>query len=100
MKKKVVIVGGNDCMVCKYKNVCKEYNCKAKVFTQMKGTMKAQIGSPDLLILFTSTVSHKMVQCTLAEVKGKDLEIKRAHSSSLSSLKGILNEYADDYAYN
>ncbi len=28
----VVIVGGNDCMVCQYKNICKKYSYKAKVF--------------------------------------------------------------------
>ena len=30
----VVIVGGNDCMVCRYKRICKEFDYKAKVFTQ------------------------------------------------------------------
>ena len=24
----VVIIGGNECMVCKYKSLCKEYQCK------------------------------------------------------------------------
>ena len=33
----VVIVGGHDRMVCQYKKICKEHNCKAKVFTQMPG---------------------------------------------------------------
>ena len=32
----VVIVGGHDRMVSQYKKICKEYNCKAKVFTQIK----------------------------------------------------------------
>ena len=31
----VVIIGGHDRMVHQYKKVCKNYNCKAKVFTQM-----------------------------------------------------------------
>lgn len=29
----VVIVGGHDRMVTQYKKICKEYHCKAKVFT-------------------------------------------------------------------
>ena len=65
----VVIVGGNDCMVCQYKTLCKKYGHRAKVFTQMTSTMKDQIGSPDLLVLFTATVSHKMVRCVLSECK-------------------------------
>ena len=77
----IVIVGGNDCMVCQYKNLCKEYKCDAKVFTQMKGTLKNKIGSPDLLILFTNTVSHKMVKCAVSEAKGHGTPIARANSS-------------------
>ena len=54
----VVIVGGNDCMVCRYKNICKKYSYKAKVFTQVPSDFKSKIGSPDLVVLFTSTVSQ------------------------------------------
>lgn len=28
----VVIVGGNECMVRDYKNLCESYSCKAKSF--------------------------------------------------------------------
>ncbi len=48
----IVIVGGHDCMVCQYKKICKSYNCKAKVFTQMSAKLGSQIGKPDLIILF------------------------------------------------
>lgn len=89
----IVIVGGNDCMVCKYKDLCNKYSCKAKVFTQMSG-LKSKIGTPDLLVLFTNTVSHKMVKTALAETKGQNMKIARCHSSSMSALKGILEEHA------
>ncbi len=46
----VVIVGGHDRMVHQYKKICKQYKCKAKVFTQMSGSLKEQIGSPTLLV--------------------------------------------------
>lgn len=49
----VVIVGGHDRMVTKYKQICKKYNYKAKVFTQMSADLNKQIGSPDLMVLFT-----------------------------------------------
>ena len=51
----VVIIGGHDRMVCQYKKVCKSFNCKAKVFTQMSATLSKQIGNPDLIVLFTNT---------------------------------------------
>lgn len=89
----VVIVGGNECMVRRYKEICDEYHCKSKVFPKTDGALKG-IGSPDLLVLFTGTVSHKMVRSTLYETKGKDIKIVRCHTSSASALRSILNEHA------
>lgn len=86
----VVIVGGNDRMVCQYKELCREYNCDAKVFTQMTGALKKKMGSPDLLILFTNTVSHKMVISAASEAKRINASVERCHSSSLSALREIL----------
>ena len=68
----VVIVGGNDCMVCRYKRICKEYDYKAKVFTQVPSDFKSKIGSPDLVVLFTSTVSHSMVRCAIKEAQAQE----------------------------
>ena len=65
-----------------YKQICKRYRCKAKVFTRMSGNLKTQIGQPDLIILFTSTVAHKMVHCALKEAQRYNIPVERAHSSS------------------
>ena len=78
----------------RYIDLCREYKCRAKVFTKMKGGLKSQIGSPDLLVLFTSTMSHKMVRCALSEIKGKDTAIARSHTSSMAALKSILEQHA------
>ena len=86
----VVIVGGNDCMVCRYKRICKEFDYKAKVFTQVPSDFKSKIGSPDLVVLFTSTVSHSMVRCALKDAQRKNVDIVRSHTSSSSALKTIL----------
>ncbi len=88
----IAIVGGNDRMVQRYKETCKEYNCKAKVFTQ-PCSLKTQVGSPDLLILFTNTVSHKMVKAALKATTEKNVKVVRSHSSSLFALKNILEEH-------
>ena len=86
----VVIIGGHDRMVSQYKKICKNYKCKAKVFTQMSACLDKQIGRPDLLILFTNTVSHKMIKCALDEVDASRTEIVRCHTSSGSALTEIL----------
>lgn len=90
----IVIVGGNECMERQYKELCQEYGCSAKVFTRMKDGLKRKIGNPDLLVLFTSTTSHKMVRCALDETKGTSTVVARSHSSSMSALKKILMEHA------
>ncbi len=79
-------------MVCQYKKICKEYNCKAKVFTQMSANLSDQIGRPDLVILFTNTVSHKMVRCAVTEAERSNVEIIRCHTSSGSALNEILEK--------
>ena len=86
----IVIIGGHDRMVCQYKKICKSYNCKAKVFTQMAAGLDKQIGRPDLLVLFTNTVSHKMIKCAVDEAKRSDIEIVRCHTRSGSALSEIL----------
>lgn len=89
----VVIVGGHDRMVCTYKEICKKYKCKSKVFTQMPTNMKSLIGSPDLLVLFTNTVSHKMVENAVKAGEKSGVKIVRSHSSSACALKSILDEH-------
>lgn len=91
----VVIVGGHDRMVCQYKKICKEYNCKAKVFTQMCGNLSSKIGNPDLVILFTNTVSHKMVRCAVAAAEKNQVDIIRCHTSSGSALNDIMKTVSD-----
>lgn len=89
----IVIIGGNERMENQYKEICKQHKCKAKVFTKKMANLKNQIGNPDLMILFTSTVSHKMVQCAVSESERNNITIERSHSSSASALKNILKGY-------
>ena len=88
----VVIIGGHDRMVRQYKEICENHKYKAKVFTQMKTGLDKLIGRPDLLILFTNTVSHKMVRCVLDEVDEDRTDIVRCHTSSGTALAEILED--------
>lgn len=89
----VVIIGGNERMVCQYSDICKDFGCKAKVFAKENGPIRKKIGNPDLLILFTNTVSHKMVLAAAQEAKRNNIPVARIHTSSAAALKGVLNEY-------
>lgn len=79
-------------MVCQYKKICKAHRCRAKVFTQMSGNLKEKIGNPDLVVLFTNTVSHKMVRCALSEAERANADVVRCHTSSKTALEEILSE--------
>lgn len=89
----VVIVGGNECMVCKYQETCKKHGCSAKVYVKEKGGFSKRMGVPDLMILFTNTVSHKMVTSAVNEAKKNKIPIARSHSSSIWALNDVLSRY-------
>ena len=89
----VVIIGGNERMVCQYTDICKDYGCKAKVFPKEQGSVKKKIGNPDLMILFTNTVSHKMVITASQEAKKNNIPIARIHTSSATALRSVLDEH-------
>ena len=89
----VVIVGGNDRMATKYQDICKAYKCKSKVFTQMPADFENKIGSPDLVIVFTGTCSHKMLGGVKKHSEKIGTPVRHLHSSSVSALKNLLSEY-------
>ena len=89
----VVILGGNECMIRKYKELCREYRCSAKVIPKMGGTLKGRLGNPDLLVMFTDTISHKMVRNALSETRGQDTVVHRCRSSSISALRDVLESH-------
>lgn len=89
----VVIVGGNECMERKYRELCEAYSCKSKVYTKLTGRFK-NFGTPDLLVLFTNTMSHKMLHTVMSETKGSNVRIVRSPQSSATALKNILDEHA------
>lgn len=66
--------------------------CKAKVYAKMTNALK-DFGSPDLIVLFTSTMSHKMLRSVMNEAKKQDLNIARCSRSSISALKDILAQH-------
>lgn len=94
----VVIVGGNERMERIYTDLCREHGYRAKVFTKASGDISKKLGSADLFVLFTNTVSHNLVQTALREARRCNADVERCHSSSLSALKSILQERCERVA--
>ena len=86
----IVIVGGHDRMHCRYKEICKSFGCKCKIFTQCPANFQNQIGSPDLIIVFTKTVAHKMLHVACMQAERTGAKIKHCNSSSACALNKML----------
>lgn len=95
----IVIVGGNECMIRKYRELCEEYRFKAKIYPKMNNGMK-NIGNPDLLVIFTNTMSHKMLRSVQSEIKRQKIQVERSHTSSMSALKNILQKHIEGVTDN
>ena len=86
----IVLVGGHERMEDEYKVIAGRFGHKIKVFTKMPPRFNKTIGVPDAILLFTSTVSHKMVHTAVKEAKKKRIPVLRCHTSSGSSLEEVL----------
>lgn len=89
----IVIVGGHDCMHCQYKEICKKHGCKCKVFTQCPANFQNQIGTPEMIVVFTKTVAHKMLNAATKQAEKSGTTIRYVNSSSANALRAILSEH-------
>ena len=88
----VVIVGGNERMARQYEDLCREYSCRAKIFMKTDRGIQ-NFGTPELLVLFTSTMSHKMLDIATGQAKKRNIRVARCHTSSMSALRNILETH-------
>lgn len=88
----VVIVGGNERMARQYEDLCREYSCRAKIFMKTDRGIQ-NFGTPDLLVLFTSTMSHKMLDIATGQAKKRNIRVARCPTSSMSALRNILETH-------
>ncbi len=92
----IVVVGGHDRMHGEYRTVCRKLGHSVKVYTQMPARFEKTIGKPDGIVVFTGTVSHKMVNVAVKEAKRKKIPVMRSHSSSASALAELLKKLGED----
>jgi hypothetical protein len=87
----IVLIGGHERMYERYIRLAKKRGHKLKVMSKMKTDLTKRIGSPDGIIVFTSTVSHKMVVVTDATAKKKEIPIIRCHTSSQNAFESTMD---------
>lgn len=88
----ILLIGGHERMEEIYKRKVKERGHKLKVMSKMKTDFTKRIGNPDAIIIFTNTVSHKMVVATEIMAKKNEVAIIKCHTSSQSALDNILDD--------
>ena len=88
----VVILGGNECMAGRYEDICRDCRCKAKVYLMNERGIQ-NFGNPDLLILFTGAMSHKMLSVAIEQAKKRNIQVVRRSSGSAAALRSILKEF-------
>lgn len=86
----ILIVGGHDRMHDAYKSIGNKHGHEIKVITQRPPRFEKIIGSPDGIVLFTSTASHCMVAAAVKEAKRKNIPVVRCHNSSAVSLENSI----------
>lgn len=75
-----------------YRRKGKERGHKLKVMSKMKTDFTRRIGNPDAIIIFTNTVSHKMVIAAENMAKKNAVAIIKCHNSSQFALENILDD--------
>ena len=88
----IVVIGGNERMESCYKSIAKSFGYKSKIYTKMCRKMSNSIGTPDAIIIFTSTVSHKMTMKAEEEAKKQHIPILRSHSSGKVAFENCIKE--------
>ena len=89
----VVIVGGHDRMVCQYKKICKQYNCKAKVFTCIFVTF-----SVTSCVCNSSVRLHLyVIRCLMQPVTIHLLSVRSCYAVSIWRMKGFKLEIRSRY---
>lgn len=88
------LVGGMDRLHKDYKKAARKKGVKLKTFTGKERNMRAMIGTPDLIIIFTDKCSHKARTLALQHAKARNIPVTQSHSCGVSSLKDCLDGQA------
>ena len=78
----LLVVGGNERMKRDYINLGKEKGYKTKVILNMSSKALKDFGSPNAVVMFTSTVSHKLKTVIETQAKKKNIPVIRHYNNS------------------
>ena len=88
----LLVIGGNERMKRDYINLAKEEGYKTKIILNMSSKALKDFGRPDAVVMFTSTVSHKLKTVVETQAKKKNIPVIRHYNSSKVSFKECLGK--------
>lgn len=88
----LLVIGGHERMEKDYYKIAKNRGYKPKIYTTMSSQVKNSIGSPDAIIIMTSTVSHKLTKIVESQAKKMNIPIFRHKNSSKVAFNECLSE--------
>lgn len=88
----IILVGGHDRMSGQYKLIASKYGVKMKIYNKLPPRFSKSIGSPDVIVLFTDTVSHKMANIASKEARKKSIPVELCHNSSQNTFESKIKK--------
>ena len=88
----LLVVGGNERMKRDYINLGKEKGYKTKVILNMSSKILKDFGTPNAVVMFTSTVSHKLKTVVETQAKKKNIPVIRHYNNSKVSFMECLDK--------
>ena len=86
------LVGGMDRLRKDYIDAARTLGVTLKVFTGQERSIKSQLGELDMMILFTSKVSHAARQEAIKHAKSNKIPLHMIHSSGVSALRKCIEQ--------
>ena len=96
----VAVVGGVKSLEYNYKMILKQNSNRFKLFNKMTPDFDKRIKNVDSVIMFTSTISHKMATNCRKLCRRKNILLVACHSSSINGLKVALKEICNNDCEN
>lgn len=88
------LIGGMDRLRKDYIDTARDLGVDLKVFTGQERSIKNQLGELDLVILFTSKLSHAARKEAIKHAKTRRIPLRMIHASGVSSLRKCIEEVA------
>lgn len=86
------LIGGMDRLKRDYMRAAKDGGVTLRCFNGSERGIADQLGTPDMLIIFTNMVSHEARKKALAVAKNRNIPLHMLHSCGVSSLRDCLEK--------